>query len=104
MWQAPLLQEAEKGKPASPQILNVRRLLGTEVAKSHVVPAAAGVTSDFKTVEQQDPMLTSQIITVMAAQIAALVKVRKSHCHVFVGGLDPRQAPLKTVLLMLRQT
>ena len=30
--------------------------------------------------------------------------VRKSHCHVFLGGLDPGQAPLKTLLLMLRQT
>ena len=31
-------------------------------------------------------------------------RVRKSHCHVFLGGLDPGQAPLKTLLLMLRQT
>ena len=31
-------------------------------------------------------------------------KVRKSHYHVFLGGLDPGQAPLKTLLLMLRQT
>ena len=31
-------------------------------------------------------------------------EVRKSHCHVFLGGLDPGQAPLKTLLLMLRQT
>ena len=30
--------------------------------------------------------------------------VRKSHCHVFLGGLDPRQAPLKTLLLMPRLT
>ena len=30
--------------------------------------------------------------------------VRKSHCHVFLGGLDPGKAPLKTLLLMLRQT
>ena len=29
---------------------------------------------------------------------------RKSHCHVFLGGLDPGQAPLKTLLLMLRFT
>ena len=32
------------------------------------------------------------------------VSVRKSHCHVFLGGLDPGQAPLKTLLLMLRLT
>ena len=70
---APLWQEAEKHKPVSPQILNVGRLLGTEVAKSRVVSAAAGVTGDFKTVEQQHPMLTSQIITAKATQIAALV-------------------------------
>ena len=31
-------------------------------------------------------------------------EVRKSHCHVFLGGLDPGQAPLKTLLLMLRLT
>ena len=30
--------------------------------------------------------------------------VRKSNCHVFLGGLDPGQAPLKTLLLMLRLT
>ena len=35
-------------------------------------------------------------------QIARLV--RKSHYNVFLGGLDPGQAPLKTLLLMLRQT
>ena len=72
MLRAPLWQVAEKGKPVSPQILNVQRLLGIEVAKSRVVPAAAGVTGDFKTVEQQDPMLASQIITVKATRIAAL--------------------------------
>ena len=33
-----------------------------------------------------------------------VVKVGKSHYHVFLGGLDPGQAPLKTLLLMLRQT
>ena len=31
-------------------------------------------------------------------------RARKSHCHVFLGGLDPGQAPLKTLLLMLRRT
>ena len=31
-------------------------------------------------------------------------EVRKSHCHVFLGGLDPGQAPFKTLLLMLRLT
>ena len=31
-------------------------------------------------------------------------RVRKSHCHVFLGGLDPGQAPDKTLLLMLRLT
>ena len=31
-------------------------------------------------------------------------EVRKSHCHVFLGGLDPGQAPPKTLLLMLRKT
>ena len=30
--------------------------------------------------------------------------VRKSHCHVFLGGLDQGQAPPKTLLLMLRLT
>ena len=77
MWKsllrAPPWHQTEKGKPVSPQIANVRRLLGTEVAKSRVVPAAAGVTGDFKTVEQQDPLATNQIITVKATRIVALV-------------------------------
>ena len=55
------------------KILNVGRLLGTELTKSRVVPAAAGVTGDFKTVEQQDPLLASQTITIQATRIAALV-------------------------------
>ena len=73
MLRAPLWQVAEKGRPVSPQILNVERLLGTEIAKSRVVPAPAGVTGDFKTVEQQHPMLESQVMTIKATQIAALV-------------------------------
>ena len=37
-----------------------------------MVPPPAGVTGDFKTVEQQDPSLSSQTITVEATRIAAL--------------------------------
>ena len=33
-----------------------------------------------------------------------ILLVRKSHCHVFLGGLDPGQAPPKNLLLMLRLT
>ena len=33
-----------------------------------------------------------------------LEEVRKSHCGVLPGGLDPGQPPLKTLLLMLRLT
>ena len=73
MLRAPLWQVAEKGKPVPAKILNVQRLLGTEVTKSRVVPAAAGVTGDIKTVEQQDPLLVSQTITIKATRIAALV-------------------------------
>ena len=73
MLRAALWQVAEKGKPVSPQFLNVQRLLGTEVARSRVVLAPAGVTGDLKTVEQQDPMLESQIITIKATGVAALV-------------------------------
>ena len=73
MMRAPLWQKAEKGKPVSPQMVNVQRLLGTEIAKSSAVPAAAGVTGDFKTVEQQDPLLASQTITIQATRVAALV-------------------------------
>ena len=73
MLRAPLLHAAEIGKPVSPQFANVRRRLGTEVAKRRVPPAAAGVTGDFKTVEQQDPDATNQIIRVKATRIAALV-------------------------------
>ena len=77
MIQASLWQVAEKGrpkrKPAPMIILNVQRLLGTEITKSRVVPAAAGVTGVLKTVEQQDPLLASQTITIKATRIAALV-------------------------------
>ena len=61
-----------KGKPVPLKILNVQKLLGTEVTKSRVVPRAAGVTGDFKTVEQQDPLLASQTITIQATRIADL--------------------------------
>ena len=37
-----------------------------------MVPPAAGVTGDFKIVEQQDPLLSSQTITIKATRIAAL--------------------------------
>ena len=53
MIRAPLWQVAEKGKPAFLKILNVKRFLGQEPTESPVVPPAAGVTGDFKTVEQQ---------------------------------------------------
>ena len=55
------------------KILNVQGLLGTEITKSRVVPTAAGVTGDFETVQQQDPLLASQNITIKATRIAALV-------------------------------
>ena len=60
MIRAPLWQIAEKGKPASLKIVNVQKLLGQEATKSRVVLRAAGVTGDFKTVEQQDPLLATQ--------------------------------------------
>ena len=72
MIRAPLWQVAEKGKAASLKILNVQKLLGQEATKSRVVPPAAGVTRDFKTVEQQDPLLATQTITIQATGIAAL--------------------------------
>ena len=40
----------------------------------------------------------------LLASVGLPMQVRKSHCHVFLGGLDPGQAPLKTFLLMLRLT
>ena len=42
--------------------------------------------------------------TVVRGAWCQALSVRKSHHHVFLGGLDPGQAPLKTLLLMLRQT
>ena len=72
MIRAQLWQVAEKGKPASLKILNIHKLLGQEPTKSRVVPPAAGVTGDFKTVEQQDQLLASQTITIKAIRIAAL--------------------------------
>ena len=74
MIRTPLWQVAEKGKPASLKILNVRELLGQEPTKSRVVPPAAAVTGDFKTVEQQDPLLSSQTIKIQATRIAALAQ------------------------------
>ena len=72
MIRAPLCQVAEKGKPASLKNLNVQKLLGQEPTKSRVVLPAAGVTGDFKTVEQQDPLLATQTITIKATRITAL--------------------------------
>ena len=72
MIRAPLWQVAEKGKPACLKILNVQKLLGQEPTRSRVVPPPAGVTGDFNTVEQQDPSLSSQTITVKATRIAAM--------------------------------
>ena len=72
MIRAPLWQVAEKGKPASLKILTVQKLLRQEPTRSRVVPPPAGVTGDFKTVEQQDRTLSSQTITVKATRIAAL--------------------------------
>ena len=43
------------------KILNVQRLLGTEITKSRVAPQTAGITGDFKTVEQQDPLLAVKL-------------------------------------------
>ena len=56
MIRAPLWQVAEKGKPLTLKILNVQKLLSQEPTKSRVVPPAAGVTGEFKTVDQQDPL------------------------------------------------
>ena len=72
MIRAPLWQVAEKGKPVALKIFNVQKLLGQEATKSRVVPPAAGVTGDFKTVEQQHPLLASQTITIKATRIAPL--------------------------------
>ena len=57
---------------ASLKILNVQKLLGQEPTRSRVVPPPAGVTGDLKTMEQQDPSLSSQTITVKATRIAAM--------------------------------
>ena len=55
-----------------PENPHIQKLLGQEPTKSRVVPPAAGVTGEFKTVEQQDPLLSSQTITIKATRIAAL--------------------------------
>ena len=46
----------------------------------------------------------SEGLRVIFCEKNILVAVRKSHCHVFLGGLDPGQAPLQILLLMLRLT
>ena len=66
MIRAALWRVAEKGKRLVLKILNVQKFLGQEPTMSRVVPPAAGVTGDFKTVEQQDPLLASQTITIKA--------------------------------------
>ena len=76
MIRAPLWQVAEKGRPASLKILNIQKLPGQEPTRSRLVPPPAGVTGDFKTVEQQDPSLSSQTITVKATRIAAMTHDR----------------------------
>ena len=57
---------------ASLKILNVQKLLGQEPTRSHVVPPPAGVTDAFKNMEQQDPSLSSQTITVKTTRVAAM--------------------------------
>ena len=57
---------------ASLKILNVQKLLGQEPTRSRVVPPPAGVAGDLKTMEQQDPSLSSQTISVKATRIAAM--------------------------------
>ena len=36
--------------------------------------------------------------------LGSRARVRKIHCHVFLGGLDPGQAPPKSLLMMVRLT
>ena len=100
MIRAPLWQVAEKGTPVALKILNVQKLLGQQPTKSRVVPPAAGVTGDFKTVEQQDPLLASQTITIKAIRIAALAKdppkgfmERDKNLIVINGGIFGHLAP-----------
>ena len=63
-------RERQSRLPENPQ--SSKKLLGQEATKSRVVPPAAGVTRALKTVEQQDPLLASQIITIKATRIAPL--------------------------------
>ena len=71
MLHAQLWHQPEKGKPVSPQNATLRKHLGSEVAKSRVVPAAVGVPGDFKTVEMVDPDATTRMIRVRKIRIAA---------------------------------
>ena len=73
MLRAQLWHPAEKGNLVSAPIANVRRLLGSDVGKSRLLPAAAGVNDDLKTVEQVKPDATNRIIKVKATRNAALV-------------------------------
>ena len=94
------MQEGEQGeakptedvndKPTTPSDTSVARAEGgkSDEAPKTNTPKKAGFGRNAKTMELATSAMT----------------VRKSHCHVFLGGLDPGQAPLKTFLLMLRQT
>ena len=102
MIRAPLWQVAEKGKPVALKILNVQKLLGQEVTRSRVVPSAAGVTGDIKTVEQQDPLLASHTITMKATRIAALAHDRPKRFMEIDKNLIVINATYLNILLLRR--
>ena len=71
MQRAHLWQQPEKGKHLSPQITSVLKLLRSPIIKSHVVRAAAGGPSDFKTVQMVDLGDISKMIRVKMTRVTA---------------------------------
>ena len=74
-----------------------QREVNVEVAVVVKVAVAAGGSKAI-TAENSKRGVVGEGVAVEAG------RVRKSHCLVFLGGLDPGQAPLKTLLLMLGLT
>ena len=53
-------------------VASVRKMLGSPIVKTRVVPRAPGVPSDFKTVEKVDPDDSTQMIKVKTIRMTAL--------------------------------
>ena len=72
MQRAVLWQRLEKGKHVPLVIASVRKMPGSPIVKSRVVPAAPSVLGDVKTVDMVDPDDSNQTIRVKTIRMTAL--------------------------------